>query len=101
MSPLPPLSASLPAHAGADNEGVHRGISASAKAQRGAGSCERSTHAEVTHFVVTRRAAGLSSTEGTVVRVKTGAVPLAMGPGDGPATAPRLGFVSAEWRLNK
>lgn len=55
--PLPPC-APLPAHAGADNKGVHRGISAAAKAQRGARPCERSTHAEVTHLVVTRQVAG-------------------------------------------
>ena len=53
-----PLCSPLPAHAGADNTGVHRGISAAAKAQRDAPSCERSTHAEVTHLVVTRRVAG-------------------------------------------
>lgn len=40
---------------------------------------------------------GLSSTEGTVVRVKTGAVPSAMGPGYGSGMAPCLGFVAAEW----
>lgn len=58
VSPSSTRSAPLPAHAGADNKGVHRGISAAAKAQRGARSCERSTHAEVTHLVVTRRVAG-------------------------------------------
>lgn len=55
VSPPPPLQA----HAGADNEvECTRGISAAAKAQRGAGSCERSTHAEVTHSLVTRRVVG-------------------------------------------
>lgn len=59
--PLAPLSLSLcrppPAHTGADNKRVRRDISAAAKPQRGARSCERSTHAEVTQSVVTMQVA--------------------------------------------
>lgn len=53
------------------------------------------------HTLDSNQAGGLGSTGGTVVRVKTRAAAPALGPGDGPCTAPRLGFVHAEWRPNQ
>lgn len=82
---LPPL---LLAHAGADNKGVHRGISVAASAQRGARSCERSTHAEVTHSVVTRRVAGEAAHRRPLSGSKLGQHRWPWGPVTAPARHP-------------
>lgn len=89
---VPPLPSLCPplllAHAGADNKGVHRGISAAASAQRGARSCERSTHAEVTHSVVTRRVAGEAAHRRPLSGSKPGQHRRPWGPATAPARHP-------------